>query len=145
MNHRIMSQIDPKLIEAYRLTIFRVWDKENRITFRVEIENPELDSLLEVHSAPTAAFLTACNPGSQVFSPDDNDHANEALLRELGASGFHWLDGDGVDPEGEWTPETSVMVLGIGKASATEIAKKFGQNSYVWIRRGEPPLLVLTR
>ena len=140
-----MSEVDSELIDSYTATVFRVWDSSSRITFQVEAHNRELDSRLKTNSAQTAAFITAHNPGSQVLDPDDNDRAHEALIGELRARGLRWLDGDGVDPAGQWIPETSVMVLDIDQRSATAIATQFGQNAYVWIRVGEPSRLVLTR
>ena len=140
-----MSEVDSDLIDSYIATVFRVWDSSSRITFQVEAHNRELDSLLKTIGAQTAAFITAHNPGSQVLDPDDNDRAHEALIGELRARGLRWLEGDGVDPYGKWSSETSVMVLDIDQLSATAIAMQFGQNAYVWIHVGDPARLVFTR
>jgi hypothetical protein len=140
-----VSEVDSALLESYKATVFRVWDANSRISFHVENENSELDKLLAAHGAQTAAFITAYNPGSQVLSPDENDRAHQTLLGALRVSGWRWMDGDGADPQGQWIPETSVMILGIDKEKSTKLAMQFGQNAYVWIQLGEPPHLVLTR
>jgi hypothetical protein len=140
-----VSDVDSALIESYKATVFRVCDANSRIAFQVETKNPELDNFLAAHGAQTAAFITAYNPGSQVLSPDENDRAHQALLGALRVSGWRWMDGDGADPQGQWIPETSVMILGIDKEKSTKLAMQFGQNAYVWIQRGEAPHLVLTR
>ena len=141
----IPTEVEPTLIESYRKTIFRVWNVHTRVEFKVNLENPMLDSLLEAKNARTAAFITAYNPGSEKSSPEDNDRAHKALLGDLKSDGFRWLNGDGVDPNDIWKPETSVLILALDKSKATSLAKKYGQNAYVWIERGDPPQLVLTR
>jgi len=138
-----MSELDPELIKHYRAAIYRVSETDHRVAFRVDNENPDLDKLLDNHNTRTAAFITAHNPGSQVLSPADNDLAHEKLLEALTDLGLRWLAGQGVDPEGNWTPETSVMVFGVDRDSSAALARQFGQNAYVWIQRGKPPLLVL--
>ena len=140
-----MSEVDPQLIKRYREAVYRVWDANSRMEFRVENENPELDQLLDARGIRTAAFLTAHNPGSRVLSPAENQLAHQALLKELADNGLCWLAGEGADATGEWSAETSVMVFGIDHSAATALARQFGQNAYIWIQRGETPHLVLTR
>ena len=140
-----MCEVDPELISRYEAAVYRVWDADELITFRIDKPNPDLDKLLDTHNTRMAAFITAHNPGSRVLSAADNDLAHEQLIVELRDCGLCWQAGVGVDPTGEWKPETSVMVFGIDRTTSTALAGQFRQNAYVWIQRGEPPLLVLTR
>ncbi|MCZ6618628.1 MAG: DUF3293 domain-containing protein [Gammaproteobacteria bacterium] len=139
-----MFEVDPELIGRYEAAVYRVWDEDELITFRIDKPNPDLDRLLDTHDTRMAAFITAHNPGSKVLSPADNDLAHEQLLDELRNSGLCWQAGVGVDAKGEWKPETSVMVFGIDRRISTALAGQFRQNAYVWIQRGEPPRLVWT-
>jgi len=140
-----VSTIDPLLIDAYRHAAYRVKDNDSWIGFFVDSTNAELDNLLRTHVATTGAFVSACNPQSSVFSPEENQRFHEKLATRLKAMQLRWLDGDGGDSAGHWEPEKSVLILDISKESATALAIEYGQNAFVWIQPGQPPELVLTR
>ena len=140
-----MSNLDPSLIQSYRKAIYRINAANSHIIFFIDKENPDLDNLLEMHDVRTAALITAHNPLSQEMGAAENTHAHETLLEELRTAGHRWLVGEGADPDGQWLPETSIMVLGIDEAAANTLAAQFGQNAYVWIAAGAPPSLVLVR
>ena len=50
--------------------------------------------------------------------------------------------GEGSDPEGEWPHEPSFLVVGISRAEAEALGRRFGQLAIVYARKGEPPELV---
>ena len=140
-----MSEIDSSLLESYKTTIYHVNTASGRIEFFIDRISPALDSLLKKHDVQTAAFITAYNPRSQIASSAENTFAHEALLKILGASSYQWLEGTGVDPDGKWPQETSLLILAIDQPEATALAAELKQNAYVWIEPGTPPALILTR
>jgi hypothetical protein len=140
-----MSEINSNLIQSYKATTYHVNNSGERVEFFISKFNPELDSILNQHDARTAAFITAHNPHSQIVSAAENSCAHEILLKELQATGHKWLAGYGTDPDGEWPPETSILILAIDQPDATRLAAQLEQNAYVWIERGTPPALILMR
>ena len=46
---------------------------------------------------------------------------------------FDFIYGIGVDPQGCWLGEPSLLVLGIKKNFALSLGRKFSQNAIVWI------------
>jgi hypothetical protein len=140
-----VSAIDSSLVEAYKNAVYRVQESGSQIEFFVDSISPELDNTLRVHSAATAAFVTACNPQSKVLNPEENQRRHKNLLNRLKAMQLSWLDGDGGDQAGHWAAEKSILILGISRKAATDLAIEYGQNALVWIQRGEPAELVLTR
>ncbi len=140
-----MNELDPELIRRYEEANYHVSETDRRITFRVNEKNPDLDKLLDDHNSQIAVFITAHNPKSQVLSPAENDLAQNKLLEELKDRGLYWLAGESGDAGGNWTPESSVLVFGMDRDTATTLARQFRQHAYICIERGQPPLLVLTQ
>jgi hypothetical protein len=52
------------------------------------------------------------------------------------------LRGAGAGDDGRWAPEPSLLVLGLPRAEAVELARRFGQEAIVAGRRGAPAELV---
>ena len=140
-----MSAIDSSLVEAYKNAVYRVQTSDSHIEFFVDSISPELDNTLRIHSAATAAFITACNPQSEVLNPEENQRRHKNLLNRLKAMQLSWLPGDSGDQAGHWAAEKSILILGISRESATALANEHGQNAFVWVQRGKPVQLVLTR
>ncbi len=92
-----------------------------------------------------AAFLPACNPGSEIQSADVNAEAYARLGAELTAAGDHLVQGAGEDPTGVWTAEPSYLVLGMALDAAQEVGRRYGQNAIVWSGADAVPTLVLLR
>lgn len=94
---------------------------------RVGERSVELDVLLTSHATDTWAFITACNPGSRLLPADENAERMTQLRAVV--KRFTTYPGEGVDPTGEWPGEPSVLVVGIDRGEAVEVAKVFGQNA----------------
>ena len=128
-----------ELIDAYRGAGYLV--REPNLAIRIGEPNAGLDALLA--EAGRAAFLTAANPGSERRSEEENDRSVAALREALEGAGWRCLEGEGRDPGGAWPAEPSLLVLGIPRTEALELARRFGQNGFVWCGRGAAPELVL--
>ncbi len=130
--------LSPELIDAYRQADYVV--REPRIVVRIGEANVALDAL--IGAAGGAAFLTAANPRSERRSEEENRRRMALLETELHAAGCRYLEGEGRDPKRTWA-EPSFLVLGIARAEALRLARRFEQNAFVWCETGKPAELVL--
>ena len=65
------TAVDPTLITAYQSTLYRVLEGGDFV-LRVGEPSPSLLALYRVHAVSCAAFITACNPLSQLLSDAEN-------------------------------------------------------------------------
>lgn len=123
---------------AYRAASYRVFAPVP-FTLRVGEVSAELDALLDSHAATTWAFETACNPGSQKLTAEENAgrmNQLQAVLRNVIT-----YPGESSDPAGEWA-EPSLLVVGISHEEAVRMAATFGQNAILAGVRGSVAELV---
>lgn len=125
--------IAPSLISAYRNAHYFVHHGEEVFLLKVGSVNVALGNLLKQFGHPTAAFLTAFNPYSQVRDKEANTQAHQALLGALSDLSIQTIEGLGTDPNDGWEPEPSVLALGLTLAKAEQLADQFGQNAFLWI------------
>jgi len=132
--------LTPALIESYERALYAL---DSATVLRIGVHNPGLDRLLEARGAATAAFVTAANPRGEARAHAENEAAMAALRASLA---LPWLPGEGRDPEGRWSAEPSLLVLGMARADAEALGRRLEQNALVFIERGRAPeLLVLRR
>jgi hypothetical protein len=131
----------PELRAAYEKTHYVVFG-EPGLVLRIGERNPDLDELLDAEGAATAAFITAANPRGEKTGAWENEIANAALVESQTKAGFACYEGEGRDPEGDWT-ERSVLVVGISRADAEIVGRAFEQNAIVFVTRGQPPELIV--
>lgn len=79
---------------------------------------------------PLAAFLTACNPRSQVLTEAENAQRLNVLRRRLQTYSCRLLDGVGHLPGASWN-EPSLLVAGLTLAEVDALAHAFDQNAAV--------------
>lgn len=139
------SAIPAELIEAYRVTLFRVDDGEDSFVLRIGRHSPELEALYARFHVDTACYLTAWNGFSERQSGNDNNAAQNALTSDLHALGVAVLRGHGDDPEGLWAPEPSLLALGLTRAMAGQLGVMYHQNAVVWCGPEAVPELLLLR
>jgi hypothetical protein len=132
----------PEQIAAYEKAQYVVFG-EPELLIRIGVPNRDLDELLAAEDAVTAAFLTAANPRGEARTPWQNEIANAALVQSQTRAGFACFEGEGRDPQGRWTPERSVLVVGISRADAEAVGRAFEQNAVLFVERGRAPELVL--
>ena len=123
----------PWLVKAYRNAHYFVHHGEEIYLLKVGEVNHALSDLLNSYGATSAAFLTACNPYSQVRSEEENQAAHQKLLSELTQAGIETIEGLGTDPHDDWDAEPSVLALGLSRSHAEQLADQFGQNAFLWI------------
>jgi hypothetical protein len=132
------------LTDAYLHTTYRVLAAQTCIDIRVGERSGALEQLLQSSGVRQWAFMTASNPKSRKLPDTENARRNEAMKAMIEQSGWRWLDAIGVPDRPDWQPEHSVLVLGIDRNSALELAKKWDQLAIVCGMQGEPAQLVWT-
>lgn len=139
-----MSAARERWLPVYRRAVYRVGDVESGFTLSPDQPSAGLRALFAEHGVDTAAFLTACNPGSRALGAAANAERTARLDAELAARGLQWRAGEGADPDGDWPPEPSRLVLGMARDQAQALARAFGQNAMLWIGPDAVPRLVWT-
>jgi hypothetical protein len=127
--------IDPALVAAYRATDYAVTAPDCEIVLRAGAASDALAALMRALRVDTAAVLTAHNPWSRPTPAADNDAAQRALEAELAAYGVPTLPAEGRGTGGDWPPEPSVLALGLSRAAADSLARRWRQNAYLWVPR----------
>jgi hypothetical protein len=134
--------LSPELRAAYENARYIVHDDREPI-LRIGEPCPELDELLEDDGADAAAFITAFNPGGIRRHEDENNRYFAELREVADALSYEQYLGEGNDPEGEWPHEPSLLLVGISRADAEALGRRFGQLAIVYIRKGGPAELVV--
>lgn len=125
------SQIDPAILQAYRLARYRV-DAEPPFILRVGEVSAPLLAQHQQAGVNCSAFITAFNPYGSLLPPDDNMKRQQALMALLEARGLACIKGLGEDPGGQWDGEDSVLVLGLKRFDSAVLGHCFEQNAVVW-------------
>ena len=134
--------LSAELMSAYSNAVYVVFG-EPEFVIRVGEPNAELDALLETEGAASAAYVTAANPRGERRSREENAAAHERLKSLLRDKRMGFRDGEGRDPKGFWTPEPSVLAVGIGRGDAESLCRTLEQNAFVFIEKGGAPELVI--
>lgn len=134
--------VPDSLIAAYRAARYVVF-ADNGPIMRIGEPCPEMDELLEAEDAASAAFVTSFNPRGLPAHEELNQLSFGELCDAADRTGYRIYLGEGNDPQGEWKPEPSLLIVGIPRAEAEAIGRRFHQNAIVFAEKGRPPELVL--
>ena len=115
---------------------------QGELEVRIGQHSAGVDKLLEQHAVASAAFITACNPASELLNDDDNAVRHAALYADVQAAVYKCLQGEGRDPGGTCPAERSLLILGIEHAAAAKLSQHCGQSAWVWLVSGCPAELV---
>jgi len=139
------SQIPTELIDEYRATEYRIGDGPERFTLRIGCRSDALAGLFRETNRPYALFITAYNPFSETQSEEENQLANESLLKELLRLVGSVTAGIGINPAGVWPGEPGFLALGMDGEAARALGTEYRQNAVVWADDDAVPQLVLLR
>ena len=139
----VTRKADPNLLAAYAATHYIVNGVERPFVLRVNERSAPLEVLHRRHGVDRSAFLTAWNPRSQRRADAINQAAQSELEATLRASGLKLFSAIGIDPDGNWPGEPSVLALGIAREQAEQIGRQYGQNALLWMGADAVPELVL--
>jgi hypothetical protein len=123
--------LDAELIAEYLATSYRVI--EGRLfSLKVGEMNLDLKEVYEDQKVNSAAFITACNPFSNMLSNEENSQRMELLKADIAAMSLKVLCGIGESASGNWSGEPSLLVLGITLDQAQCLGRKYQQNAIIW-------------
>ncbi len=117
-----------ELEAAYRATLYQV--PEPALTLEIGKPSPDLMKLCQKVGASSWAFVTACNPNSEMLSDNKNQQRMRHLRKELTAVDYRFFEAVGSSPEGTWI-EPSYFVLGMTEAEAVGFGDRWGQAGVV--------------
>ena len=126
--------------EIYKDAEYVVEDGKRRFVIRVGETSGELDALLGEYQCETWAFISAHNPRSEELTPEENEARHIDFISYL--NDHRYFAGFGQSPDGLWTPEASLLIIGIERSEAVGIGIRFEQNAILAGRKGFPPELV---
>ncbi|HMD58205.1 MAG TPA: DUF3293 domain-containing protein [Steroidobacteraceae bacterium] len=129
------------LAASYLRALYRVDAAEGPFTLRIGEYCAPLQRWHERQAVNRSAFISAANPFSVPRDAQQNAATHERLLDELATAGFSAVPGTGLDPDGLWVPERSVLVAGIAKAEALRLAAAFNQYAIVFADADAVPRL----
>lgn len=135
-------KIVPELHAAYLRTTYWVEARPAPIALRIGERSRALDRVLAQHRVRSWGFVTAWNPKSQLLASWRNVARDAQLRRVLARAGYRWLSalGEGDDPG--WTPEPSMLVLGMSAPHAVKLGRRLRQNAVVIGKLGGRATLV---
>ena len=135
--------LDPDLRRAYENAIYAIFASPG-VEFRIGRKSDVLDAMMTMNRVRSAAFVSSATARGTA-SPENEHRLADFLLRaQTAGMAYRIYQGEGRDPEGKWTAEPSVLIMGIPRAEAEALGRKLEQNAIVWIEKGGvPELLVL--
>ena len=117
---------------AYEQAIYEVYWQNKTIKFKIGEYCPELDDLLIQCDCYTWALITAFNPYSQCLSARENQQRHQELIKHVQGLQLDLLSAEGRDENGVWTPEQSLVIMGVERVRAIAIGRRFEQNAIVY-------------
>jgi hypothetical protein len=136
--------IDAATLLAYQQTEYRVHGSVP-IILQVGVRSAQLAILHQVHRTDCSAFVSACNPLGVLIDDAANTQRQEALAAQISRLGHIAIAGIGQHPTGTWPAEPSFLVLGLSRAGAQQLGRKFEQNAILWANAAAIPELLLLR
>jgi hypothetical protein len=122
------------LRQAYLQAHYRFFCGKRRFTLRIGGISKKLVNVFKKEGVRGAAYLSASNPHSRPAAAAANQRANARLLADIKKrTAARLYPALGVDPHGKWPAEESILALGLSRAQANHLAKKYRQNAFVWV------------
>ncbi len=132
------------LEQAYLATFYLAETPAGQLAIRIGRHHPDLDRLLAEQGCDRWAYITAYNPGSVLLGEEENQRRQRVLEEEIEQAGWAFYPGEGVGVGNSWPAEKSVLILGIGRKEAIDLAERHGQAALVSGERGRAAELVWT-
>jgi Protein of unknown function (DUF3293) len=139
-----VSAIDPSTVQAYLETEYHV-HAQPPFTLRAGQFSAELLRLQERKGTDSSAYVTACNPFSQLLDEAANAVRQASLARELTSRNLDSLSGVGKHPDSSWPGEDSFLIMGLSLEAAKDLGVRLEQNAILWAGADAVPQLILLR
>lgn len=128
-------------IQAFLDTNFVVFNTD--ISIRINQHCNALDKLLEEYQQTKWAFITAWNPYCKILS--DNENAERMKQLKSKVNNYITFEGEGIGNDKNWTPERSLLILGIDKLEAINIGNEFEQYAIVFGTKNTKAELIILK
>ncbi|WP_130470732.1 DUF3293 domain-containing protein [Candidatus Magnetaquicoccus inordinatus] len=138
------SLIDAATVLAYRQTDYWVHTVPPFV-LHVDQYSAALAALYQHYQLRSAAFLSVCNPYSQLLPAEENRCRHAQWRAWVKEQGWCHLPASGVDPQGVWPAEESLLLLGISQSTAESVARHWQQNAFLWCAAEAIAELILLR
>lgn len=138
------SIIDAGTLQSYQETEYRVQGDEP-FTLRVGETCSTLAAAHKRHRVECSAYITACNPFSQILDDEANAERHAALGREISQRSLSRIEGIGQHPSNQWPGEASHLIFGLTLEAAKALGIRLEQNAIVWAGGDAIPQLILLR
>jgi hypothetical protein len=139
------TDIAPDKLRAYRATQYCIGAGDDAVVLRIGERSSSAATLFAASGVNCGAFITAYNPRGTLQPEAANAAAHARLLERLLGLGITTIEGAGGEPGSDWTPERSVMALGLDLDAARAVGCEFDQDAIVWLGADAIPQLVLLR
>jgi hypothetical protein len=143
------TMIPSATLQAYRETDYKVHADDAlgsaAFTLKIDVACDKLMKVFAHHKVDCSAYLTACNPFSELCDESGNAARQEELSAEIKKRGLCCFAGIGQHPSNQWPGEDSVLVLGLSLEDAKSLGSKYEQNAIVWCGADAVPQLILLR
>ncbi|MEN9930885.1 MAG: hypothetical protein RL604_1132 [Pseudomonadota bacterium] len=113
---------------------------DTEVSFKINQQNQEIYKLMELHGKQTACFFTPYNPKGERIDEKENLMRMQELESVLQQKQLPYYYGQGGDSKGAWI-EKSLLIVGIDKDVADQLAHQYEQNAVVWFELGNTPTL----
>ena len=138
------SIIDAGTVQAFRETEYRVHGGEP-FTLRVGETCSALAAAHKRHRVECSAYITACNPFSQILDDEANAERHAALGREISQRSLASIEGIGQHRSNQWPGEASHLIFGLTLEASKALGTRLEQNAIVWAGGDAVPQLILLR
>ena len=125
-----------ELLPAYRATRYCALLPFGEVDIRIGDHTPALDTHLASQGLDSWAFVSAFNPDSRELPEDENLRRHAQLRKTVAAKGYPFFEGQGIPLNPGWSPEDSLLVLGIDRTDALWLGHGFGQLAIVLGKAG---------
>jgi len=134
------------LHRAYLAALYRFNfpGRSTPVELRVGQRSDALQAWLREGAHQSATVLTAFNPGSQRCSDAMNAAAQQQLRDAVRSGSLAFIEGQNLDPAGNWPPEDSLLIADVPLAASRDLAHRFGQLAFLWSDTMAVPQLHLT-
>ncbi len=136
------SSIPAELISAYQQTNYVVQLDGHDLVLRIDEYSGPLHELHTRYGARSSAFITACNPHSEIYTLEQNASRQNQLRTDLESLACVIISGIGQDLEGKWPGEPGFLAIGISSEDSVRLGNKYGQNAVVYSAEDAIPRLI---
>ncbi|WP_038028240.1 DUF3293 domain-containing protein [Thioalkalivibrio sp. ALE31] len=131
-----------ELEQAYRKARYCVETADGSWVLRIDRAADEVAAWMAGHGTHRLVVLTACNPGSQPLTEEENQQRQQRLERAVTEQGLRAWPACNRDPLGHWPDEPGLAIADLPEHLLARWLETFGQNAAVLLEPPAPPRLV---